>query len=93
MEEASTTDAANNNDNGDCGVVAVEIHNAAVVQVPFPPLCLPVSIPYVGEPPSTIALTVPVAKILGGQTSNSSIFHDVQDIRTVQPLNYHTLPP
>ena len=46
-----------------------------------------------GEPPDKKASTLPVAKILGGQTSNSEISHDRKNITTVQPLFDHTLPP
>ena len=49
------TDAANKKGGGNCDAVAIVVHNAAVVQVPLPPLFLPVLIPYVGAYPSTIA--------------------------------------
>ena len=70
MEEAATTNAANNIDDGDRDAVSVAAHNAAEVQIPIPPRCLPVIMPYVGSLPSTRASTVHVETIVGGQTSN-----------------------
>ena len=86
MEEAATTNAANNIDDGDRDAVSVAAHNAAKVQIPIPPRCLPVIMPYVGAPLATIASTVPVEKIV-------AISHNGQDGSTVQPRNDYRLPP
>ena len=71
MEEAAIIDAVNNTNDGNCEAVAVALHNASKVQVPLPPLFLPVVIPYVGATPDITASTLPVATIVGAQTSNS----------------------
>ena len=51
-------------------MVTVSVHDAAEVQFPLPLIFLPVGVPYVVSPPVTRASTVPVAIIVGGQTSN-----------------------
>ena len=92
MEEAEITDTANNNYDIYCDAVAVVVHNVAAVQVPLPPLCLPVGMHYVGSPPYTRASTVPVETIIGGHISNLFISNDSQYISIVQPKNDHTMP-
>ena len=81
------TDTANNNNDGNCDVVAVAVYNTASLQVQLPPIFLLVVIPYVGASTATKASTVPIKTIVGGQTSNSEISHDEQDSNTVQPQN------
>ena len=84
MEEAATTAAANKNHYGNCYAVAVGVQNSAVVKVPLSPLYLPVGMTYVGETTAKIVSTAPVAKIVGVQTSNLSIFHYGKASSTVQ---------
>ena len=62
--------AANNIGNGDRDALEVAVYNEAEVQVPLPPLLLPVGMSYGGAPPDTTASTVPIVTIVGGQTSN-----------------------
>ena len=50
MEEAATTDTANNINYGNHDAVAVALHNSSEVQVLLPLILLPVVIPYVGAP-------------------------------------------
>ena len=69
------------------------VHNTYSVQVPIPLLFLPVGIPYEGATQSTRTSTVPVATIVGGQTSKLAISRDGQDSITIQPQKDHTLPP
>ena len=68
MEGSATTETSKNNDGGDHDAVALVVQNAAKVQVSLHLIFLPVGMPYVGEPPSTRASTMPVTKIVGGQT-------------------------
>ena len=90
-EETATTDTASNNDYGDCDAGSL-IHNKPKVQISLPPLCLPIGMPYMWAPSSTIASTVPVATMVGGQTSKLEMSHDRQDINTIKVKNDHKLP-
>ena len=67
-EKKATTSAENNINNGDNDALALAVYNAVKVQVPLPPIFLPIVMTYVGETPATIVSTFPVANILEGQT-------------------------
>ena len=60
----------NNDNNGICDEVAIEVYNAAKVKVPLLLLFLLAGITYMGDPLATRASSLPVTTIVGGQTSN-----------------------